>query len=811
MEAILKDIRYGVRSLLKHPGFTAIVVVTLAVGIGASSAIFSVVNTVLLRPLPYRQADRIVAIQELDKNGKRVQVTPANFLDWRAQNTVFEQLAAILTRPANLALADTAERIDLAMTSANFFSVFGAEPQQGRLFIPTDEQAGHAPVVVVSHGLWQRRFGGEASLVGKAITLDGVSYTVVGIAPAGFQYPDKTDVWVPPFRLAPTVNERMDPTQVRGFGMLAAVALLKPGVGLPQAVSEMETITARLRQQYPDSNNRRFNRVVSLHTHLVGETGAMLLLLFGAVGFVLLIACANVANLLLASAAARQKELAIRTALGASRFRLMRQLLTESVILALTGGALGFLLALWGVALMTKLLPQDFPRLGEIKLDWRVLGFTLVASIVTGILFGFAPSLQLSKTDVQDSLKEMGRGVSGSRRHNRLRNLLIVGEVALSVVLLVGAGLLFRSFMQLQAVNAGFTPQQVLTARLSPAGANYRTDADYIAFYNKIIQRISSAPGVAVVGAINTLPLDKGPQAGFRIEGRPLLTPDKWPGGNYRTVSTDYFRAMNIPIVQGRAFTDRDIETAPLVMIVNQALAQHDFPGENPIGKRISLGNNGPNGQPVWWEIVGVAADVRSLELREPATPEFYLSALQDSFANMFVVVRSTVEPTAIAGSIRQAAAEVDKSAAVSDIKTMDNIVSNAVTQPRFNLFLLGLFSGIALFLSAAGIYGVTAYSVAQRTHEFGIRMALGAQVGDVLRMIIRHGMLLISVGIAVGLAASFALTRLLRTLLFGVSVTDPLTFVVITLLLSLVALIACYVPARRATKVDPLVALRYE
>ncbi len=811
MEAILKDIRYGVRSLLKHPGFTAIVVVTLAVGIGASSAIFSVVNTVLLRPLPYRQADRIVAIQELDKNGKRVQVTPANFLDWRAQNTVFEQLAAIVTRPANLALADTAERIDLAMTSANFFSVFGAEPQQGRLFIPTDEQAGHAPVVVVSHGLWQRRFGGEASLVGKAITLDGVSYTVVGIAPAGFQYPDKTDVWVPPFRLAPTVNERMDPTQVRGFGMLAAVALLKPGVGLPQAVSEMETITARLRQQYPDSNNRRFNRVVSLHTHLVGETGAMLLLLFGAVGFVLLIACANVANLLLASAAARQKELAIRTALGASRFRLMRQLLTESVILALTGGALGFLLALWGVALMTKLLPQDFPRLGEIKLDWRVLGFTLVASIVTGILFGFAPSLQLSKTDVQDSLKEMGRGVSGSRRHNRLRNLLIVGEVALSVVLLVGAGLLFRSFMQLQAVNAGFTPQQVLTARLSPAGANYRTDADYIAFYNKIIQRISSAPGVAVVGAINTLPLDKGPQAGFRIEGRPLLTPDKWPGGNYRTVSTDYFRAMNIPIVQGRAFTDRDIETAPLVMIVNQALAQHDFPGENPIGKRISLGNNGPNGQPVWWEIVGVAADVRSLELREPATPEFYLSALQDSFANMFVVVRSTVEPTAIAGSIRQAAAEVDKSAAVSDIKTMDNIVSNAVTQPRFNLFLLGLFSGIALFLSAAGIYGVTAYSVAQRTHEFGIRMALGAQVGDVLRMIIRHGMLLISVGIAVGLAASFALTRLLRTLLFGVSVTDPLTFVVITLLLSLVALIACYVPARRVTKVDPLVALRYE
>jgi putative ABC transport system permease protein len=811
MNTLFKDIRYGVRSLLKHPGFTALVVITLAIGIGASSAIFSVVNTVLLRPLPYARAERIVAIQELSQDGKRVQATPANFLDWRAQNTVFEQLAAILTRPANLALADQAERLDLAMTSANFFSVFGTEPKLGRFFIASDEQAGHAPVVVVSHALWQRRFGGDASLVGKPITLDGNSYTVVGIAPAGFQYPDKTDVWLPPYKLAPTLNERMDATQVRGFGMLAVVGLLKPGVPLTQAATEMETMTARLRQQFPDTNNRRFNRVVSLHTHLVGETGPMLLLLFGAVSFVLLIACANVANLLLASAATRQKEMAIRTALGASRMRVMRQLLTESLMLALAGGAIGLLLALWGVALMTKLLPQDFPRLGEINLDWRVVGFTLVASVLTGILFGLAPALHLSKTDVQESLKESGRGASGSRRHHRLRNLLIVGEVALSVVLLVGAGLLFRSFLQLQSVNTGFTSQQVLTLRLSPAGANYRTDPDYIAFYSQAMQRISAIPGVDSVGAINTLPLDKGPTAGFRIEGRPPLTIDKWPGGNYRTVSTDYFRAMNIPVVQGRAFEERDTVTAPLVMIVNQALATRDFPGENPVGKRINLGNLDPKGQPVWWEIVGVAANVRSLELREEATPEFYLSALQDSFANMFVVVRTSVEPTSIAASVRRAAAEVDKSAAVSDVKTMEHIVNDAVTQPRFNLFLLGLFSGIALLLSAAGIYGVTAYSVTQRTHEFGIRMALGAQVGDVLKMIIRQGMLLISSGIAIGLVASFALTRLLRTLLFGVSVTDPLTFVAITLLLTLIALLACYIPARRATKVDPLVALRYE
>ncbi len=503
--------------------------------------------------------------------------------------------------------------------------------------------------------------------------------------------------------------------------------------------------------------------------------------------------------------------MAIRTALGASRLRVIRQLLTESLVLAFAGGAIGFLLALWGVALMTKLLPGDFPRLGEINLDLRVLAFTLLASVLTGILFGLAPALQISRTDVQESLKESGRSSSGGRRHNRMRNLLIVGEVALSVVLLVGAGLLFRSFMQLQNVNTGFKSQQVLTVRLSPAGANYRRDADYISFYEQVIQRVASTPGVASVGAINTLPLDKGPQAGFRIEGRPPLTIDKWPGGNYRTVTTDYFPTMNIPILQGRNFNSRDVENAPLVMIVNEALAKRDFPNDTAVGKRINLGNNDANGQPVWFEIVGVAANVRSIDLRDEPIPEFFLSGLQDSFANMSLVVRTSVEPASVAASVRRAAAEVDKAAAVSDVKTMERRVYQAVMQPRFNVVLLGLFSGIALLLSAAGIYGVTAYSVTQRTHEFGIRMALGAQAGDVLRMIIRQGMLLISIGLAVGLLAAFALTRLLKTLLFGVSVTDPLTFVVITVLLSVVALLACYIPARRATKVDPLVALRYE
>jgi len=811
MESFLKDIRYGVRSLLKHPGFTAIVLVTLALGIGASTAIFSVVNTVLLRPLPYPQANRIVAIEELNRDGKQGQVTPANFLDWRAQNTVFEQLAAIHTRTANLAVDDQAERIDLAMTSANFFSVFGIAPQFGRLFIPADEQAGHQSVVVISHALWQRRFNSDPKLVGQAITLDGQSYTVVGIAPAGFQYPDKTEAWIPPFRLVPALNERMDVTQVRGFGFLAAVALLKPGVSVAQAGSEMETITARLRQQYPDTNNRRFNRVVSLHTHLVGDTSAMLLLLFGAVTFVLLIACANVANLLLASAASRHKEMAIRAALGASRWRVMQQLLTESTILALLGGALGLLLALWGVALMTKLLPQSFPRLAEINMDWRVLGFTLVASVLTGILFGFAPALQISKTDVQQSLKESGRGTAGSMRHHRLRGLLVVVEVALSVVLLAGAGLLFRSFLQLQAVNTGFNAQQVLTVGLAPSGTSYRRDADYISFYNQVVQRLGALPGVQAVGAINTLPLSKGPTAGFRIEGRPLLTPDKWPGANYRCASPDYFRAMNIPLAAGRPFSERDTETAPLVVIVNQALARRDFPNEDPIGKRINLGNADPKGQPVWFEIVGLANDVRSLELQEEATPEFYLSSLQDTFSSMSIVIRGTVEPASMTAAVRRTVTEVDKAVPVADVKTMEHVVDDAVTQPRFNLFLLGLFGGIALLLSAAGIYGVTAYTVTQRTHELGIRLALGAQLSDVLKMILRQGMLLISVGIGIGLLASLALTRLLKSLLFGVSATDPLTLMAITFVLALVALLACYFPARRATKVDPLVALRYE
>ena len=811
MDSIIKDIRYGVRGLLKHPGFTAIVVITLALGIGASTAIFSVVNSVLLRRLPYRNAERIVAIQEHDPNGKRGQSTAANFLDWRAQQTVFENLAAIKQTTTNLALSDQAERLELAQTNANFFDVFGITPQYGRLFIPQDEQAGHEPVVVVSNTLWQRRFGSDPSLVGRQITLDGKTYTVVGIAPPGFQYPDKTELWLPPLRLVPEMYPDQDVTQSRRMGYLTVVASLKPGVSLQQAAGEMETITGRLRQQYPDSNNRRFNRVVSLHDHLIGDTNKLLWLLLGAVTFVLLIGCANVANLLLASGASRQKEMAIRTALGASRLRVVRQLFTESLILALVGGVVGLFIAYWGLTAITKLLPADFPRLNEIHMDLRVLGFTFGASILTGIVFGLAPALQISRSDVQEAMRETGRGASGSRRQSRFRQALIVAEVALSVVLLAGAGLLFRSFLQLQSVNTGFVSQQVLTARLTPSGTNYVNDDDYAKFYNGVIEKVSAIPGVEDAGLINTLPLYKGPTSGFRVEGRPVTTPDKWPSVNYRVVSPNYFRAMGIPVLQGRAYTDRDDQNAPLVMIVNQQLVQEQFPGENPVGKRITFGGTNADGQPRWFEIVGVVANVRSVELREEPIPELYFSARQDLWPAMSLVVRSSVEPSSLSASVRQAVNEVDRSVPVADVKPMDHIVSESITQPRFNLFLLGLFGSVAMILSAAGIYGVTAYTVTQRTRELGIRIALGAQMGDVLKMILGQGMAVIGVGLVVGLAAAFALMRLLRSLLFGVGENDPLTFVAITVVLVLVALIACYIPARRATKVDPLVALRYE
>jgi putative ABC transport system permease protein len=811
MRTFWQDLRYSLRVLLKNPVFTLIAVLTLTLGIGANTAIFSVVNAVLLRPLPFNHPQRIVAIQELSKEGIRIQSTPANYLDWRAQNNSFEHLAAIFERSANLANNNEAERVNLAMTSANFFDVFSLKAQQGRLFTADDEQAGHPPVVVIGYGLWQRRFGGDPEIVGKALLLDGTSYTIAGVAPAGFQYPNKTEVWIPPFRLAPTLNENLDATQMRGFGFLSAVALLKPEVSLHQAQAEMETITARLREQYPQTNNKRFNAVVPLHTHLVGETSKILWLLLGSVFFVLLIACANVANLMLARATARQKEIAIRTALGASRWRVMRQLLSESLLLALVGGACGVWLSWWGIDLLTRLLPENFPRIQDIQLDYSVLGFTALLSLLTGIIFGFAPAWQVSKVDIQETLKESARGSAGSLKRNRLRSLLVVTEVALSLILLIGAGLLFRSFLQLQAVNPGFSAERVLTLRLSPSGANFRQDRQYVDFYKQVTQRLSGLSGVEAVGAINNLPLSKGRTTAYWIQGQPLLPTDQWPGVNYRNITPDYFRVLNIPVVQGRGFEERDNASAPLVALINQAAADRDFAGENPIGKRFNFGARDANDQPIWFEIIGVVANIRSLELPSPAIPEIYTAAAQDAFANMSFVIRTTVEPTSLTAAVRQAIQEVDSSQPLSEVRTMEAIVSESITQPRFNMVLLGIFGALALTLSAAGIYGVISYSTTQRTHEIGIRMALGARPSEILQMIVGQGLKLVTTGLVIGLGAVLALTRLMSTLLYEVSASDPLTFVSVSLLLAGVALVACLVPARRAAKVDPMIALRHE
>src|SRR6266511_1038516 len=604
------------------------------------------------------------------------------------------------------------------------------------------------------------------SAMGQQLLLDGRNYTVIGVAPAGFQYPDKTEVWLPPLRLAPELNETVDVTQRRGMGYLSAVARLKPEASLRQAQAEMETITARLRQQYPETNNNRFNRVVPLQTYLVGDTSRMLWLLFGAVGCVLLIACANVANLLLARAATRRREMAVRAALGATRGRVLRQLMTESLLLALTGGLAGLLLAWWGADALTRLLPTDFPRRGEIALDLPTPGFALLAS-------------------------------------------LVMAEVALSLVLLVGAGLLLRGFLRLQAVAAGFDAGGVLTLRLSPSGANFRQDPQYIAYYQKVNEKLAALPGVEAVGAINTLPLSKGPTLAFRVEGQPERPVDQWPGANYRNVTPDYFRALRIPIIAGRPFGARDIDGAPLVALINEAAAARNFAGANPVGRRINFGNRNPQGQPVWFEVVGVVGDVRSLELKDKAEPEIYLCAWQDAFAGMSFVLRTSVEPSGLAAAVREAVREVDAAQPVTDVRTMQSIVGAAVTQPRFNLTLLGVFGALALLLSAAGIYGVTAYTVAQRTQEIGIRRALGAQNGDVLRLALRQSMGAALLGIAVGLAIALAATQLLQSLLFEVSVTDPLTFGVVSVLLVAVALMACWIPARRATQVYPLVALR--
>ncbi len=803
---LAQDLHYGLRMLVKNPSFTIVAVLALALGIGANSAIFSVVNTVLLRPLPYKNPGRLVMLWEeathlgFPKNTP----SPANFIDWRAQNTVFEAMAAMVERSFNLTGVGEPERFDGRRVSANLFDLLGVQPQLGRAFRAEEDKPG-SRVVILSNGLWQHRFGGDPRVIGQAVSLNGESYTVIGVMPGSFQFPTRRDqLWVP---LAFDAKEAAS----RGNHFLEVIARMKPGVTLQQAQAEMSTIAARLAQQYPEENLRVGSVVTALQEQVVGDIKPALLVLLGAVGFVLLIACANVANLLLARAAARQKEIALRLALGAGRSRLTRQFLTESVLLAVIGGAVGLLLSIAGLRVLKTFIPDTISQAQAISIDAKVLVFTGLVALVTGIIFGLAPAMQVSHLDINDTLKEGGRDAAGGTRGNRIRALLVIGEIAVSFVLLMGAGLLINSFMHLRNLHPGFRANHLLTMKIPLSEVKYPDKERRSPFYAEVLRRVQALPGVQSAAVAGNLPLTyDGDSMPIGIEGRTDPPPDQRPDVILRVVGPGYFSTMGIPLVRGRDFSEQDKADSARVVIVSEKTARHFWPGENPIGKRLKPGSTNRNIP--WIEIIGVVKDVRQNDFVSEPKMQMYMPYQQlNSFAPNALVVRTNVEPLSLAGAVRNAIWAVDKDQPVSNLRSMDEIVSEAVARQRFSMLLLGIFAALAMVLAAVGIYGVMSYSIAQRTREIGLRIALGAQKSDVLKMILRQGLRFVAAGLAIGLAASFVLTRVMASLLFGISATDPATFVSISLMLIAVALLASYIPAVRAMKIDPMLALRYQ
>src|SRR5262245_4178853 len=816
MQTLWQDLRYGARMLLKKPGFTLIAVITLALGIGANTAIFSVVNAVLLRPLPYAEPERMVALWESNKQRSvdRNAISYPNFFDWRAQSKSFERMASYYTN--NMALTGVAAPVNLrsAVVSPDLFATLGVRPQLGRWFVGEEEKPG-IRAAIISHGLWERQFGGDPNVIGRAMTLNGKQFNVVGVMPAGFQFPieaEPVEVWV----TSSIDGEKTDPNEPaqneqRGAHFLQAVGRLNPGVTLERAQAEMNVIGANLEKQYPDSNTRRGVSLIPYHNDLVHDYSEALWLILGAVGCVLLIACANVANLLLARATARYKEIAVRAALGANRRRVIRQLLTESLLLGLGGGLLGLLLAWWGTAALIRLIPEDVPRLAEINIDRWVFGFTLLISLVTGVVFGLAPALQASKVELTEAMKEGSRGVGAGAGRGRLRGALVVAEIAIALVVLIGAGLLLQTFRRLQQVDLGFDIHNILTAAVELPDARYPKPEQAAAFYQTLLDRVKALPGVEAVSAIVPQPLSgDSMMISFDIEGRNIPKGER-PSSHFRSISLHYFSVMKIPLLAGRAFTERDDAHSPGVVIVNETFAKRHFPNESPIGKHVKPGI-ALEGEPVWREIVGVVKDVKHRQsLGRDYEPEYYLPHAQMPINSMNLVVRATNDPRSLAGGIQREVQSLDRDIPVFRIKTLEQYLGVAVAQPKFNALLLSLFAGLALLLTAIGLYGVMAYSVVQRAQEIGIRIALGAQTGDVLRMVLRQGLKFTGLGLGIGVATAYALTRYMQSLLFGVSAADPLTFAAIALLLIAVALVACWMPARRATKVDPMVALRTE
>lgn len=804
MSNILKDIRYGIRSLVRHPGFTAVAVITLALGIGANTAIFSVVNAVLLKPLPFNDPERLVWVWDTQPQLATTPTSLPDFLGWKDQNKSFEHLAAFISGNMFLDAGDGTTDTRVGLVTPELFSVFHVSPILGRTFTYEETLPGRFRMAVLSHSMWQNRFGSDPNVVGRTIQLSGAAYTIIGVMQPGFSYPDRAELWRP----LPIDPARLDP----GPHYLKVVGRLKSEVTLAQAQADMSIIAARLSQQNREKNAGHGVKLERLTKVVVGDASLALYLLLGAVGFVLLIACANLANLMLARVGARQKEIAVRTALGASRLRIVRQLLIESIMLALGGGVIGLLLAIWAVSWIVSLSADTIPRVHEISVDPRVAGFTLLISLVTGVLFGLAPALQVSRPDLTDALKESGRSTAGLRR-NRLRSALVVSEIALSLVLLVGAGLMIRSFAKLNQVDPGFNPAQVMSLGVTLLRSKYPNDEQVGTLFSQIVERAAAVPGVVSAAAITDLPLTgSNTSDSFTIEGRPPIPKESEPSTEYHVVTPRYFDSMGIPLLSGRDFAHTDTKQSPNVVVINETFARRHFTGENPLGHRLKL--QGQERDPLL--IVGVVGNVRQLGLDEQPPPEVFVPFLQDPLSetyqrSMTIVAQTKSDPGAIAGSLRSALASFDKSLPVYALKPMTEHLRDSLARRRFNLILLTVFSCVALVLAAVGIYGVISYGVTQRTHEMGIRMALGAKPRDVLSLVVRQAMLLALGGVGIGLLASWALTRLMKGLLFSVSVTDPMTFVAIALLMTLIALIACLIPALRATKVDPLVALRYE
>lgn len=816
-----QDLRYGARMLLKSPGITFVVILALALGIGANTAIFSVVNAVLLRPLPFEESDRLMFVHERSQVLDNMSISYPNFKDWREQNNVFEKIGVYNRASYNLTGVGEAERIVTAQASADLFSALRVNASLGRLFTNEEDQPGGTPVVLLSHGLWQRRFGGQESILNQPLTLNNKSYTVIGVMPETFKYPSRVEMWVP-------VGQLSDQTSWQSRGNhpgLYGIARLKPGITLAAAQADMDNIAVSLEKEYPDSNMGNRVKIQPLLEVFVSDARRTLWVLFAAVAFVLLIACANIANLLLARASARQKEMAIRAAMGAGRWRIARQLLTESVLLAIVGGALGLFLANWGIRLILYISPDAIPRSGEIALDWRVLIFTIGVSLVTGILFGLVPALQAGVVDVHETLKETGRGTT---RRQWLRSSLVVVEVATTLVLLIGAGLMIRSFYQLQKVNPGFSYDRLTSFSVSLPRAKYPNLEQRDAFFNQLLENIRSLPGVESAAAASGLPLgNNGWQTSFRVDGQPPPPPGQVPLMEACLVTPDYFKAMDIPLKSGRYFNDHDNraflagrdlsklnEEHQAVaginsIVIDEEFARRHWPNEEAVGKRIRMG---PEDDSSILTVLGVVGRVNMESLNQNSNRvQGYFSYAQNPASGMTVIVKAASDPNLLIKSIREQLKAIDPDQPLFNVRTMNEIRAESVASERLNLTLLSLFAGIALVLAIVGIYGVMSYSVTQRTHEIGIRMAIGAQPRDVFKMIIGQGMTMALIGVGIGLIGAFGLTRLMATMLFGVEPTDPLTFAAIAILLTTVALIACYVPGRRATKVDPVVSLRYE